>query len=212
MDVSVFQLGPIGTNAYLLHDAGSGEAVLIDAPQGALQLVQEWERREGAKIGKLLLTHGHWDHMLDLKPLRDHGLETYGHPDDREFFENPAVMRAFALPGLSMTGGHIDHWIGPDDGLALLGEQVEIRHVPGHCPGSILFYFPQAGMAFVGDAIFNGGVGRFDIPGGDWPTLERSIRQQIYTLPDDTVLFPGHGPKTRVGFEKANNPFVRADG
>ena len=84
-----------------------------------------------------------------------------------------------------------------------------MRHVPGHCPGSVLFYFATAGVAFVGDALFNGGVGRTDLPGGDYAELERSIRTQIYTLPSNTVVYPGHGPATTVGDEKSLNPFVR---
>ena len=93
-----------------------------------------------------------------------------------------------------------------------------MRHVPGHCPGNILFYAAEAngstglttGAAFVGDALFNGGVGRWDLPGGSLEVLTQSIREQIYTLPDDTVVFPGHGARTTVGTEKKNNPFVAA--
>ena len=85
-----------------------------------------------------------------------------------------------------------------------------MRHVPGHCPGNVLFYFPNLELAVVGDAIFAGSVGRVDLPGGDWRALENSIRTQIYTLPDSTELLTGHGPPTLVGREKAANAFVRA--
>ena len=91
-----------------------------------------------------------------------------------------------------------------------LGETVQVRHVPGHCPGSLMFYFPQAGAAFSGDAIFRGGIGRTDLPGGDFDQLERSIRSRIYTLPDTTAVFPGHGEATTVGDEKEGNPYVGA--
>ena len=109
-----------------------------------------------------------------------------------------------------MVPTEVDTWVNPGQPLELLGEAVEIRHVPGHAPGSVLFYFPSRGWAFSGDAIFAGGVGRFDLPFGSWPELEHSIRSQIYTLPDHTRLFPGHGPETTVGREKATNPFVTA--
>jgi glyoxylase-like metal-dependent hydrolase (beta-lactamase superfamily II) len=85
---------------------------------------------------------------------------------------------------------------------------VEVRHVPGHCPGNVLFYFAAEHAAFVGDALFNGSIGRTDLPGGNFAQLERAIREQIYTLPEATVIFPGHGPQTTVGDERSHNPYV----
>jgi glyoxylase-like metal-dependent hydrolase (beta-lactamase superfamily II) len=93
--------------------------------------------------------------------------------------------------------------------LEVAGLRFEVRHVPGHAPGNVLFYNAEANAAFVGDAIFAGSVGRPDLPGGDWPQLENSIRTQIYTLPEGTVLYPGHGPVTTVARERATNRFVR---
>jgi glyoxylase-like metal-dependent hydrolase (beta-lactamase superfamily II) len=104
----------------------------------------------------------------------------------------------------------VDHWLTPGECWEALGAPVECRHVPGHCPGNVLFYFSSLGAAFVGDALFAGSVGRTDLPGGSAATLAESIRSQIYTLPDATVVYPGHGPSTRVADEKATNPFVRA--
>ena len=93
--------------------------------------------------------------------------------------------------------------------LKILGQSTEIRHVPGHCPGNVLFFFPDQKTAIVGDAIFAGSIGRTDLPGGDFHTLEKAIREEIYTLPDDTILLPGHGPMTTVAQEKSSNPYVR---
>jgi glyoxylase-like metal-dependent hydrolase (beta-lactamase superfamily II) len=104
----------------------------------------------------------------------------------------------------------IDNWVDQGDVVPILGEPVEIRHVPGHCPGNILFYFKNLKAAFVGDALFAGSIGRTDLPRGDFPTLEKSIKDQIYTLDHDTVVYPGHGPQTKVGQERATNPFVQA--
>jgi glyoxylase-like metal-dependent hydrolase (beta-lactamase superfamily II) len=89
-----------------------------------------------------------------------------------------------------------------------LGAEFEVRHVPGHCAGNILFYLRAGGLAFVGDALFARSVGRTDLPGGSFEVLERSIRTQLYTLPDETIVYPGHGPATTVGAEKAGNPYV----
>ena len=102
----------------------------------------------------------------------------------------------------------VDAWVEQGDRLLALGREFEVRHVPGHCPGNVLFYEPRAKAALVGDALFNRGVGRWDLPGGDFAVLVVSIREQIYTLPDDTVVFPGHGPRTAVGEEKTDNPYV----
>ena len=103
------------------------------------------------------------------------------------------------------------------DGLALpfAGGQIEVRHVPGHSPGQVMFVLPRPssgsgpGCAIVGDCLFAGSIGRTDLPGGDFATLEKSIRERIYTLPDDTIVVSGHGPDTTVGREKSSNPFVR---
>lgn len=102
----------------------------------------------------------------------------------------------------------VDRWVRQGERFEALGTTVEVRHVPGHCPGNVLFYFPALQAAFVGDALFAGSIGRTDLPGGDFDTLAQSIREQIYTLPDDTVVYPGHGPDTTVGAEKETNPYV----
>ncbi len=209
MTIIGFECGPLGTNAFFLYREGGSSAVLVDAPPGALEEICSLEEKTGTKVDVLLLTHGHWDHMLDAEKIRERGAKTYAHPDDRLLFENPEVMASFAMPGLDWAAATVDAWLQGGETLELLEEVVSVRHVPGHAPGSLLFYFPDAGAAFGGDALFAGGVGRFDLPGGDWSTLEGSIKDQIYTLPDDTVVYPGHGPATTVGRERQSNPYVR---
>ncbi|MEL0118416.1 MAG: MBL fold metallo-hydrolase, partial [Opitutae bacterium] len=110
---------------------------------------------------------------------------------------------------LPMRPARIDHDLNHGQKLEILGQTCEVRHVPGHCPGNVLFYFKQQNFAITGDAIFAGSIGRTDLPGGDFPTLEKAIREQIYTLPASTRLLPGHGPQTSVAQEKGSNPFVR---
>lgn len=210
MKIIGFECGPIGTNAFYLYREGETPAVLIDAPPGAGEKVRALQEKTETTVKTLLLTHGHWDHMLDAEPIRSGGARVYAHPDDRILLENPEVMASFAMPGLDWTPAKVDEWLRGGEILELLGERVTVRHVPGHAPGSLLFYFPNAASAFGGDALFAGGVGRFDLPGGDWELLETSIREQIYSLPDETVVYPGHGPNTTVGREKQNNPYVRA--
>lgn len=203
--------GPIQTIGYLLAEPATGEAVLVDAPAEVWEKVQPVLAKDGCTLKELWLTHGHWDHTQDAAKIkRAAGVVVRAHRADQHLIETPEVMRDFLMPGLELEAVKIDAFLQPGDRLAALGREFEVRHVPGHCPGNVLFYQAAAQVALVGDALFNGGVGRWDLPGGDFPTLERSIREQIYTLPDETVVLPGHGPRTTVGDEKEGNPFVAA--
>jgi hydroxyacylglutathione hydrolase len=211
VNVHVLPAGPIETNAYLLTDRASGEAVLIDAPEGVWMQVEPLLRKEGCRLAALWITHGHWDHTQGAaEVVRRSGAPTYAHKDDRVLIETPEVMRPLLLPGLVVEPTKIDHWVGDGEVLEALGHKVQVSHVPGHAPGSLMFYFPKASAAFAGDALFKGSVGRTDLPGGDAAQLANSIRSRIYTLPDETTVFPGHGGATTVGDEKESNPYVRA--
>lgn len=211
MNIHVLPAGPIQTNAYLLTAPERGEAVLIDAPEDVWPEVEDILREEKCRLSELWLTHGHWDHTQGAaEVVRATGATVSAHPADRALIETPEVMRPFTDPRIRLEPVRVDRWLAAGETLPALGISAEVRHVPGHCPGNVLFYFADAGAVFVGDALFNGNVGRSDLPGGDPAGLARSIREQIYSLPDRTVVYPGHGPETTVGAEKADNPFVRA--
>jgi hydroxyacylglutathione hydrolase len=210
MKVHTLPSGPIQTNAYLLADPVGGKAVLVDAPEGIWERVEPLLRKEGSVLSELWLTHGHWDHTQGAaEVVRRSGALVRAHRADRVLIETPEVMAAFTGPGVRLNPVGVDAWLEAGSRLEGAGLEAEVRHVPGHCPGSVLFYFAGAGAAFVGDALFEGSVGRTDFPGGDFELLERSIRGQIYTLPDETLVLPGHGRPTRVGLEKRGNPYVR---
>ncbi|MFH1497007.1 MAG: MBL fold metallo-hydrolase [Verrucomicrobiota bacterium] len=207
--------GLIQTNAYLLTSAERGEAVLIDAPGGVWAKVAPMLSAEGCKLTQLWLTHGHWDHMEGgAEVVRASGATVVAHRDDQVLIETPQVMeeRLAGMIGmrLKLEPVLVDRWVDEGHRIEALGHEVEVRHVPGHCPGNILFYFPGLGAAFVGDALFAGSVGRTDLPGGDTRTLLNAIRDRIYSLPDATTVHPGHGGATTVGREKQTNPHVRA--
>jgi hydroxyacylglutathione hydrolase len=209
--IHVLPSGPIQTNAYLLTDAGLGAAVLVDAPGGIMERVAPILAREKCRLTELWLTHGHWDHMQDGAAVkRATGAVVRAHRADQTLIETPEIMEDFMGQRLGLEGVKVDAWIAGGDRLTALGCEFEVRHVPGHCPGNVLFHQAAAHVAIVGDALFNGGVGRWDLPGGDYELLARSIREQIYTLPDDTVVLPGHGDRTTVGIEKETNPYVAA--
>ena len=210
MKLHVLPSGPIETNGFLLTDSTRGEAVLIDAPGAIWDLVEPILAHEKCRLVELWLTHGHWDHTQDAaKVVRASGAKTRGHLADKAMFEAPQMMSAFLSGRIKLEPLQIDHWMAQGDRFEALGQTVEVRHVPGHCPGNVLFYFAKEGAAFVGDAIFAGSIGRTDFPGCGLEILLNSIRTQIYTLPDSTSVYPGHGSATTVGTEKRTNPHVR---
>ena len=215
MKIHVLPAGPIQTNAYLLTATERGEAVLIDAPEGIWFEIEPVLTQANCKLTELWITHGHWDHTQGAAELvRQTGVKVRAHRDDQPLIEDPSLTKRFMGEDLRLEAVIVNDWLAQGQKFTALGAEVEVRHVPGHCPGNILFYFPgnkerrSAGAAFVGDAIFASSVGRTDLPGGSFEQLEKSIREQIYSLPDDTVLFPGHGPRTTVGTEKKTNPYV----
>lgn len=211
MNLHVLPAGPIQTNAYLLTSPERGEAVLIDAPGGVWRAVTNILERDKCRLLELWLTHGHWDHTQGgAEVVRGSGAKVRAHAADRVLIETPDVMERFMGERMNLEPIHVDYWVAQGERFEALGTRVEVRHVPGHCPGNVLFYLAAGGVAFVGDALFNGSIGRTDLPGGDFEELERSIRGQIYSLPENTVVYPGHGPQTTVAAEKEHNPYVSA--
>jgi len=210
LTLHILPAGPIETNAYLLASTETGEAVLIDAPGDIWHEIEPILRDKNCTLAELWLTHGHWDHMQGgAEVVRRTGAKVRAHRDGQILIETPEIMNRFMGDDLGLEPIKVDFWVVQGEILSALGHQVEVRCVPGHCPGSVLFYFPRKKIAFAGDALFAGSIGRADLPGGDMRTLEHSIRTQIYTLPDDTVILPGHGPNTTVGHERRTNPCVR---
>lgn len=209
MKLHVLPAGPIQTNAYLLTEPEKGEAVLIDAPGNVWKDVAPILEKERCKLTELWITHGHWDHTQGgAAVVRATGAKVRAHVDDKVLIETPEVMERFMGERMNLEPVVVDRWVKPGETFSALGTTIEVRHVPGHCPGNVLFYFASLEAAFVGDALFNGSIGRTDLPGGNFEQLEKAIREQIYTLPPTTVVFPGHGPKTTVAQERAHNPYV----
>jgi hydroxyacylglutathione hydrolase len=210
LKLHVLPAGPIETNAYLLTDSARGEAVLIDAPDAVWDDVSSLLAVSGCKLTELWLTHGHWDHMQGVgQVVRATGAKVSAHFADNILLETPGVMEVFLPSSIRLEPVKVNRWVAQGDVLEALGRKWEVRHVPGHCPGSVLFWSAADGVAFCGDAIFQGSVGRTDFPNCGMPQLTHSIRTQIYTLPPATLLYPGHGPETTVGHEMAHNPYVR---
>lgn len=212
MKIYPIPAGPIPTNAYLLTAPERGEALLIDAPGDIWAQIEPILQKDKCRLVELWITHGHWDHTQGgAEVVRATQAKVRAHPGSRMLIESPEVMKAFAGQEFKLEPIKVDHWLADDEPLIGLGAPVSVRYVPGHCPGSVLFYFSRLGLAFDGDALFKGSIGRTDLPGGSRPQLEKSIRTQIYTLPNATIVYPGHGPETTVGAEKQTNPYVREE-
>ena len=201
-------LGPVSTNCYLIADPDSGEAAVIDPAWDGNAIIAE-ARKHGWSIGQLWYTHAHFDHIggaAEIARLLNPQPVVAMHSAERPLWE--------AGGGGVIFGYQIDK--GPEPGVDLATTRTmsvgrisfDIRHAPGHTPGHCIFYCSSASVLFSGDLIFQRSVGRTDLPGGDWETLERSIREKVYTLPEPTRILPGHGEQTSVGEEKRGNPLV----
>jgi hydroxyacylglutathione hydrolase len=212
LEIIPFILGPAQTNAYLVADPDSKDAAVID-PAWDGKLILSEARRRGWRIAHLWYTHAHFDHIGGAAEIADAPEGPLSlvalHPDDHVLWRAGGGGALFGFkidPGPEPT---IDFEHGQI--LRLGSAQFEVRYTPGHTPGHCVLVCAEAKVCFCGDLIFAGSVGRTDLPGGDWDTLEKSVREQIYTLPDGTRLLSGHGPETTVGDEKRFNPFVSAD-
>lgn len=210
MDIVILPAGPIMTNAYLIINKNSGEAVAVDAGPEAFDMIMEECGNQEVELKALLITHPHWDHIGDVFKFNEAGVPVYTHEDAVSWIADAEGQRSISMPGLELKNGSVDKVLKHDDAFDLAGMRFEVRFAPGHCPGSVLFYLPDGGCCFTGDVIFDGSVGRTDLPGGETELLMKSILNQVYTLPDETILYPGHGSSTLVGKEKISNPFITA--
>lgn len=196
-----FTGGPYETNCYAL-EAPDG-TILFDAPEGADAAFA------ADKIALLVLTHGHWDHTADAAAVqRRHGCPVVCHPDTVPMITEPDFFERAGF-SLGIETLHPDRLVVEGGGQEFAGLKLDVLEVPGHCPGSLCFRDPAQNLLIGGDVLFQGGIGRWDLPGGDGPLLVRGIREKIFALPDDTVVLPGHGPSTTVGLEKSANPFLQ---
>lgn len=205
IQVRRFTVGPVAANCYLARAPGSATLVLVDPgaePDRILSAAEAWD----AEVEAVLLTHGHMDHVGGVAEVtRRTGAPVHLHPADRDLYDRAAEHAA--AYGLQVPAPPPpDHELEHGARLRAAGLEWGVRHAPGHSPGGVVL--TAGGDAFVGDCVFQGSVGRVDLPGGDGETLLASIREQILTLPDDTTLWPGHGPETTVEREAGSNPFL----
>lgn len=200
--------GPFMTNAYLAGPEDGDGMVLIDAPPESEAAVLQALDSLGRELTAVVITHPHFDHTLDAASFSARRLPVYAHADAIAGIRRPETLGLAAEPPGGFPEDGVISPLDPGRDLELAGMSFRVLEVPGHSDGSVALYL--VGHCFVGDVIFAGSVGRTDLPGGSMNVLAESIVSQIYTLPDETILYPGHGPQTSVGREKHSNPFVRS--
>jgi hydroxyacylglutathione hydrolase len=194
-------------NAYIAWRSGQHSAVCIDPGNSVAAMLQQVEA-EQLTIEAILLTHAHLDHVEGVAAMaRATNAPIHLHPADQLLYDN-AARQALQFGMRIEDPPPVSHALEHGQTLEIGGVSYEVRHVPGHSPGHVLFFVEAAGCAFVGDVVFQGSIGRTDLPGGEYGQLIESIRKQVLVMPDDTVLHVGHGPRTTVGHERATNPFL----
>lgn len=208
LEVHAYTGGAFAENTYLVVSPGPRRAVVVD-PGAAAGQVLEAADRLGVAIDAIYLTHAHVDHVEGIPAILDHAtIPIHLHPADLPIYrwaERRAVEWGINLRGTLPTP---DYEIVPGQPLPVGDHILEVRFTPGHAPGHVMFYEKASGLALVGDVVFQGSIGRTDLPGGDYRQLFESIRREVLTLPDPTRLLSGHGPETTVRAERLGNPFL----
>lgn len=204
LKIETYTGGIAATNGYACHV--NGWSFAVDAPEG----MAAWLENAGVVPRALLLTHAHFDHVLDAAKVQKHwNCPVYAYADPAPELTLEYTFAAFG-PALNVAPYRVDHHLAGETTLALNGLSIDILHIPGHSPDSVAFLFRDAGVVFAGDVLMQGGIGRDDLPGGDGSLLRQGIREKLYVLDDEVQVLPGHGGPTSVGEEKRSNPFVRS--
>lgn len=208
--VKIFPVGPLQCNCTIIGDKITGEAIVVDPGGDADKILQILEE-QGLKVTKILHTHAHFDHFLASGEMRAKtGASLCLHKGDQWLWEHlPDQCSLFGIACDSAMPPP-DHWLEPEEELPLAEVSGKAIFTPGHTPGSMSFLFEDANLLIAGDTLFKGSIGRTDLWGGDFDTIVRSIKQQLYPLDESLTVVTGHGPTTTIGYELRHNPFVHA--
>lgn len=201
-------VGPIQTNCYIVHPQDSMECIVAD-PGADAERILSFIDRKGLTVKGILLTHGHFDHILGLKELKEKvRTEVYIGEEEKQLLADANMNCSIIGAGVAASCS-ADYYLKDGQSFELARMQVKYLHTPGHTKGSGCYYFQEAGFVLSGDTIFLESLGRTDLPTGNDCMIMQSIENKLMTLPETVLLFPGHGSETSVGYEKKNNMFLR---
>ena len=204
--IRMMVLGPVQTNCYFLINEDTKEVLIVD-PADRAQKIIEWINSEGLKPVAILLTHGHFDHIMGIDTLR----REWSVPVYASALEQKVLTDANVNLSVAYGAGYVfadAKFLEDGASLALAGYQIRMISTPGHTAGGCCYYIEEEEVLFSGDTLFAGSVGRTDFPTGSMSTLVRSVKERLLSLPEDTQVYPGHMEATTIGFEKENNPFL----
>jgi hydroxyacylglutathione hydrolase len=207
VDVRTFTVGPVQENCHIARRDGSDQAIVIDPGDEAPRLLEALEALE-LNVAAILLTHTHFDHVGAVAPLaRATGADVWCPEIEVPVLAD--IMRFVPWPGFGPFDSYdADHTVAGGEQLELAGFEIDVLFTPGHSPGHVTYSIPAEQAIFSGDVLFQGSIGRTDLPGGDHATLMRSLATLVEALPDETVVYPGHMGNTTIGRERATNPFL----
>jgi len=203
--VHQMSVGPLQVNCFVVSCSKTGEAMIVDPGEEGERILFLTEK-EGLNISKVVNTHGHFDHIgANQKIVESSGAELLIHADDLPLLQN--ARNHAEVYGLTVTASpEPDRLLAQGDTFQVGELSFSVFHVPGHSPGGICLL--GEGHLFVGDVLFSGSIGRTDLPGGNFDSLVKGVRERLFSLPDETIVHPGHGPDTTIGRERQTNPFV----
>jgi hydroxyacylglutathione hydrolase len=209
IDARMFTVGPVAENCFIVREKGSSRGLIVDPGDEADKLLNAIEQLGIETVEAILVTHTHFDHIGAVAPVA----AATGAPVWCPEIEVPVLADIMAFvpwPGFGPYESYnADHTVKGGETLELAGLTIDVIFTPGHSPGHVTYAIADEQALFSGDVLFQGSVGRVDLPGGDWPTLLKSIETLVESYPEEATVFPGHGPVTTLGRERATNPFLR---
>lgn len=206
LNIETLVLGAVSTNCYLLINEETKETIIVD-PAALASKIENRIEMLGLKPVAILLTHGHFDHILAAHELRTtYRVSIYALKEEEELLGSPDLNLSSSFGEQVNLKG--DHYLGDQDEINLAGFSVKVLHTPGHTSGSACYYIKKEGVLISGDTLFEASIGRTDFPTGNSQALINSIKEKLFVLPGETMVYPGHGNPTQIEYEEKNNPYV----
>ena len=205
IEIKSMTLGMVATNCYLIINKENKEALLVDPADNALRISNVIEEN-GCTLKAILLTHGHFDHIMALNDLKKrYNVPVYAHEEEEDVLKQSSLNLSGSIGQIYTT--QADVYVKDGEHLKLAGLDVIVLYTPGHTKGGVCYYFQEEKVLMSGDTLFHCSIGRTDFPTGSMSQLVRSVKEQLFVLPDDVQVYPGHDSVTSIGYEKQYNPF-----